>query len=115
MELTLTRQPAGASQVAVTCDGQPSHTFDLRTLIPNEQQQPPHPLEDPVAYGKAAHAALFPPESPALLQLETAPERILLVTSDNDLDAVPWEYIYGPYGPSDPQNTGGFLVQEFHF
>ena len=38
--------------------------------------------------------------------LANAPERILLVTTDNDLDAVPWEYAYGP---------DGFLVLECHF
>ena len=35
MELTLTRQVG--TQVAVTCDGQPSHTFDLPPL-PDEKK-----------------------------------------------------------------------------
>ena len=33
MELTLTRPP-DSSQVAVACDGAPSHTFDLTRLVP---------------------------------------------------------------------------------
>ena len=118
MELILTRQAQSASLVAVTCDDQPSHTFDLRTLIPNDQHKPPHPLEDPVAYGKAVYAALFSPASPARRQLESLPGRILLITSDKDLDAIPWEYAYGAYGPADPTNAAsseGFLVLECHF
>jgi len=118
MELVLTRQPANGNQVAVTCDGQPSHTFDLRTLIPNNQHQPPHPLEDPVAYGSAVYTALFPPATSGRRQLENAPDRILLVTSDNELDAVPWEYAHGAYSPPVPSyasSSEGFLVLECHF
>src|SRR5437667_3027666 len=59
-----------------------------------------------MAYGKVVYLALFPPESLARHGLETIPERILLVTTDNDLDAIPWEYAYGP---------DGFLVLECHF
>jgi hypothetical protein len=33
MELTLTRQEG--TQAQVTCDNLPSHTFDIRSLIPN--------------------------------------------------------------------------------
>ena len=104
MEVTLTRQ--AGTQVAVTCDSQFSHTFDLLTLVPDNEKGPPHPLADPVAYGQALYAALFPPETPARRALESTPERLLLVTTDNDLDAVPWEYAYGP---------DGFLVLECHF
>ena len=35
MELTLARQDK--TQVLVNCDGQPSHTFDLLTLVPDEK------------------------------------------------------------------------------
>jgi CHAT domain/AAA domain len=118
MELTLARQSQPGTQVTVTCDGQPSHTFDLRTLIPDADKGPPPPLTDPVAYGQALYAALFPPGTPARRALDNAPERILLVTTDNDLDAVPWEYTYGPYGAADPshaESSEGFLVLECHF
>lgn len=39
MELTLTRQ-TDSPTVGVTCNGQPSHTFDLRTLIPGHNSLP---------------------------------------------------------------------------
>jgi tetratricopeptide (TPR) repeat protein len=103
MELTLAHQ--AGSQILVTCNNQPSHTFDLFTLIPHEKGLP-QPLDDPVAYGQALYSALFPPETLAQRALTNTPERILLVTSDNDLDAIPWEYIYGP---------DGFFVLECHF
>jgi tetratricopeptide (TPR) repeat protein len=103
MELTLERQ--AGSRVLVTCDKQPSHTFDSLTLIPGEKGLP-HPLKDPVAYGQALYTALFPQETLARRALAHAPDRILLVTTDTDLDAVPWEYAYGP---------DGFLVLECQF
>jgi tetratricopeptide (TPR) repeat protein len=96
MELTLTRQ--SGNNVAVICDGQPSHTFDLRILIPNSKNGLPQPLDNPITYGKAIYSVLFPPETPAQFTLEAKPEHILLVTSDNELDAVPWEYVCSPDG-----------------
>src|SRR5881275_392421 len=113
MELVLTRQPG--TQVAVTCDDQPSHTFDLRTLVPNDRKEPPQPLEGPVAYGKAVYAALFAAGTASQRELESAPKRILLVPTDNELDAIPWEYAYGTYGPADPGSFAGFLALECHF
>ena len=104
MELTLAHQTE--TEITVTCDGQPSHTFDVRTLSLNNEKERPHQLDDPVAYGEAIYRALFPPESLARHRLETIPERILLVTTDSDLDAIAWEYVYGP---------DGFLVLECHF
>src|SRR6266487_2196700 len=104
MELTLTRQTG--TRVAVTCDGLPSHTFDLQTLIPNGKDRLPLPLDDPVAYGKVIYDTVFPPETAARRALEQMPERLLLVATDSDLDAVPWEYAYGP---------DGFLVLECQF
>jgi tetratricopeptide (TPR) repeat protein len=97
MELTLTHQ--ADSQVNVYCNGQPSHTFDLRALAPDPAipDRPPQPLADPVAYGQALYQALFPPQSPAQQALASRPERMLLVT-DEQTDAVPWEYLYGPDG-----------------
>lgn len=108
MELTLARQ--AGSQVLVTCDGQLSHTFDIRTLAPGEQG-PPQPLDDPVAYGKAVYQALFPLESAARRELDTLPERILLVSSDDTLETIAWEYAYGQYGAED---VGNFLVLSCH-
>ena len=106
MEITLTRQ--SGTQVQVTCDGQSSHSFDLQSLAPAEEGQPglSQPLDDPVAYGKAAYQALFPAGTLAGRTLESTPERILLVTTDETIDAVPWEYAYSP---------DGFLVAEYPF
>jgi CHAT domain len=109
MELTLTHQ--AGSQILVTCDNQPSHMFDLLPLIPH-QMGLPQPLDDPVTYGQALYAALFPPEILAQRALANAPERIVLITTDNDLDAVPWEYAYGPYGSGDSESL---LILECHF
>ena len=75
MELTIARQ--AGTQVLVTCDSEPSHTFDVRTLDPDEQG-PPQPIDDPVTYGKAVYLALFPLASPARRKLEAMPDRILL-------------------------------------
>ncbi len=109
MELTLARQ--GETQVLVTCDGQASHTFDVRTLIPGKQGLP-QPLDDPVAYGKAVYQALFPTETVARRELDALPERILLIATDDTLDAISWEYAYGLYGADDVEH---FLVLSCHF
>ncbi len=106
MELTLARQASHDTQVTVICDDQPSHIFDLRTLIPNDDKGLPQPLDDPVAYGKAVYQALFPPETAARRALHAMPERILLVTTDDTIDAIPWEYAYG---------SDDFVVLECHF
>src|SRR5713226_1044053 len=73
LDITLTRQ--SGTQVQVTCDGQPSHSFDLQSLALAQKGQPglPQPLDDPVAYGKAAYQALFPAGSPAQQALEAMP------------------------------------------
>jgi len=102
MELTLTRQ--AGTQVAVACDGQPSHTFDLPPL-PDEKKLLYSP-DYPITYGKTLYTAVFPPETAAQRTLATIPERILLVTTNPDLDAIPWEYANGP---------DGFLVLDCHF
>jgi hypothetical protein len=106
MEITLTRQ--SGTQVQVTCDGQSSHSFDVQSLVPAEEGQPglSQPLDDPVAYGKAAYQALFPTGTPAGRSLEAMPERILLVATDETIDAIAWEYAYSPHG---------FLVAEYPF
>ena len=109
MELTLARQ--AGTQVFVTCGGQLSHTFDLLTLAPGEQG-PPQPVDDPVAYGKAVYQALFPPETAARRELDAKPERILLVTTDDSIDTIPWEYAYGLYNAEESEN---FLVLACQF
>ncbi len=110
MELHLTRQESDSAQVTVVCDQQMSHTFDLLSvmLVAHDTQHPDllHPPADAVAYGTALYTALFPPASVALQRLEEQPERIVLVTTDDVLDAIPWEYAYGP---------DGFLVCMFPF
>src|SRR5947209_5556762 len=98
MELHLARPDTQQTQVAVTCNDAFSHTFDLHTLIPARTNGLPPPRTDPVAYGKALYAALFPPGSPAQQALAAKPRRIVLVAGDDVLDALPWEYAYGPGG-----------------
>src|SRR5690242_19768683 len=94
MELTLSFQ--SDTIVTVACDGQPSHTFDLLSLTPDEHVpgRPPQPLEDPVGYGQAVYAALFPRGTLAREMVEHGVDRLLLVAVDNALDAVPWEYAH---------------------
>jgi hypothetical protein len=98
MELVLTRPDSTALQFTVTCDGQQSHNFDLLALIPDKTNGLPHPISDAVTYGKALYAALFPPNSLAQQKLAARPKRLLLVATDDALDALPWEYAYGPDG-----------------
>jgi len=94
MELILTRQ--FGSRIAVICNGDLSHTFDLSMLPLTGTDHLPQFRNNPVAYGQAIYHALFLPETLAQRTLESTFERILLVTTDNDLDAVAWEYAYGP-------------------
>jgi tetratricopeptide (TPR) repeat protein len=103
MEMTLTLQVG--TQVLVTCNDQTSHVFDLLTLVPGNNGLS-HPRDDPVAYGKAIYEALFPPETTAWSALNAKPDRILFVSTDDTIDAIPWEYAYGP---------DGFTVLECHF
>jgi tetratricopeptide (TPR) repeat protein len=103
MDLLLALQ--NVIHVKVTCDGQDSHTFDLSAISPltfSETQD--HPA-DPIHYGTMLYHALFRSETLASQSLAAAPERIVLVASDPSLDAIAWEYLYGPTG---------FLVQECH-
>lgn len=93
MELVLTRH--SETEIAVTCDGEPSHRFELAMVFPFEAASDA-PLADPVAYGKLAYLALFGADSPASKALETLPERVVLVADEPALQAVPWEYAYGP-------------------
>jgi len=103
MELTLTRQDG--NQVLVTCNNHASHTFDLQTLLSSEQTLS-SPLVHPIAYGTTIAQALFAPDTPASRTLDALPERIVLVTADDALDAIPWEFTY---------IQGDFLVVQFPF
>src|SRR5215472_5605925 len=55
MELVLAHQTK--TQISVSCDGQPSHVFDLPTLILEDENDL---IDDPVGYGKKLYGALFP-------------------------------------------------------
>src|SRR5438067_13135120 len=96
MELTLTRQDVTTTRVSVSCNGQPSHHFDLHMVIPGDEHGLPGPFKDAVAYGTALFAALFPTGSASsdALSLEYAQEqaRVLLVAADETLETIPWEY-----------------------
>ncbi|GHO49714.1 CHAT domain-containing protein [Ktedonospora formicarum] len=103
MELVLTQRKD--YQVHVTCDNHTSHTFDLQPLrlLGHWFERITH---DPIRYGQLLFRALFPTDSLARQSLNTRPERIVLVATDDDLDTLPWEYLYGPTG---------FLVLEVPF
>ncbi|MBP1466196.1 tetratricopeptide repeat protein [Candidatus Chloroploca sp. M-50] len=105
MELTISSQ--SANEALVRCDGVASHCFIPREVLPAPQDgsRLPNPLDDPVAYGRALFTALFPTGSLAHAALAARPERIVLV-AEGALDAVPWEYLYGP---------DGFVVLEVPF
>lgn len=112
MELVVTRPSGQTPGVTVTCNGQFSHLFHLRLILPSEHDQPlPPPLADPIAYGKALYRALFPAQSLARQCLANGPLRLLLVTADSELDAIAWEYLYGAYGPQAEET---FLVLACH-
>ena len=86
------------TQISINCDSKFSHTTDLLTPVPNSESHLPQPPDDPITYGKAIYQALFPPGTLAQLTLSKGPERLLLVLADDDLDAIAWEYAYGPTG-----------------
>jgi tetratricopeptide (TPR) repeat protein len=104
MELLLTHH--SATQVLVTCDDQPSHTFDRLALTSSAENSLPQIKKNPVVCGTNLYTALFKPDTLARHALDEKPERIMLVTSDEGLHKIPWEYIYGP---------DGFLVLHFPF
>src|SRR5579864_7376317 len=91
IELTLTQQTP--TTVTVTCNGQPSHTFE-NSAVPAESEETI--LTDPVAYGKELYQTLFPQGTLAERTLEEMPERLLLVATTPELDAIAWEYLHGP-------------------
>jgi hypothetical protein len=96
MELVLTH--LGETQINVTCNGQFSHIFNLSPLQSRIKKEF---LDDPVyysqefdsalaAYGKQLYQALFPSNTLAQHTLAAESDRLLLVTTDNDLDTIPW-------------------------
>jgi hypothetical protein len=88
--------------ISVSCDGQFSHFFNLRLILPASQGQPlASPLNDPIAYGKALYSALFPYKSLALHCLESQPQRLLLIA------AIIWP---AQGGNSDRQGVSGLTV-----
>jgi tetratricopeptide (TPR) repeat protein len=101
--------------IRVTCDDHSSHVADLHPLLFQNEQDI---VNDPVAYGKKLYAALFPSNTLAQQALAEIPERLLLVASDPQLDAIPWEYVYGSFGsddPASPDYSENFLVLECPF
>jgi hypothetical protein len=113
MEISLALQ--SGTTVSVTCDGQPSHTFDLLNLTPDKKiaGRPPQPLAKPAEYGQAVYAALFPAKSVASRMLASElkqpadRKRLLLVATTTSLEAVAWEYAMEP--------QGGFLASLLPF
>jgi tetratricopeptide (TPR) repeat protein len=107
------------THLRVTYDDRESHLADLHPLLLQNEQAINHAIDaDPIAYGKKLYAALFPPNSIAQQALAEMPERLLLVAPDPQLDAIPWEYVYGSFGPDDPTSpdyTENFLVLECPF
>ncbi len=95
MEIVLTQNIH--NQIAVICDGQPSHIFLLTGLMP-EQEGGQVILADPVETGVRLFAALFADGTPSRAAWEAHPKRILLLIEDAAVDAIPWEYLYGPNG-----------------
>ena len=112
MEISLALQ--SGTTVSVTCDGQPSHTFDLLSLTPDKKiaGRPPQPLAKPAEYGRAVYDALFPAKSVASRMLASelkqpaGKKRLLLVATTTSLEAVAWEYACG---------TEGYLVSLLPF
>jgi hypothetical protein len=104
MEISLALQ--SGTTVSVTCDGQPSHTFDLLNLTPDKKiaGRPPQPLAKPAEYGHAVYDALFPAKSVASRMLASElkqpddKKRLLLVATTTSLEAVAWEYACAAQG-----------------
>jgi hypothetical protein len=92
MELILRHQTD--SQISVDCDSKFSHAFDLCQLT----KEPSRPFADVAIYGRILYQALFPAGTSAQITLDGTIERLLLVTTDSNLDEIIWEYTYGPNG-----------------
>jgi tetratricopeptide (TPR) repeat protein len=103
MEIVLALQSNG--QVAVICNGRLSHSFDFAAILP-EREGENYVLKEPIQTGKEYFKALFPQGTLAKEDFEKEHVRMLLVSESDELDAVPWEYIYGP---------DGFLVLDVAF
>jgi hypothetical protein len=85
MELYLKKE--SADEISVVCDGGPSHSFILADL-PSE----------PIEIGAILFSELFRDGTPAHAAWMAHPKRILFVTEDVELDAIPWEHLYSPDG-----------------
>ena len=73
----------------VVCDGQASHAFALAQVLPGPGEgRPPQPLDDPLTYGRALFAALFPHTSLARITLDAGPARILLIVPEPETQVV---------------------------
>ena len=107
MELTLARQ--AGTQVLVTCDSDPrthliSSPFQASRGLLNQSMIR-------LLMAKRCTRPYSHQQSAARRELEAMPERILLVSTDDDIDSVPWEYAYGLYGADDIET---FLVLACH-
>lgn len=108
MEQKLTHHTSTA--ISVICNGALSHTFDLDTILALSYVNELPEITDPQAYGRVVYQALFPSGSLARRMLDDELERILLVLDADDLDAIGWEYAYGPYA-DEPDD---YLVSSYH-
>ena len=107
------------THLRVICDDHESHIADLHPLLLQNEEAINKAIEaDPRAYGKHLYQVLFPSGSFAYQTLAEMPERLLLVAPDPQVDAIPWEYVYGSFGtddPSSPDYAENFLVLECRF
>jgi len=98
MKLSLTIN--SKSIVAVSCNDEPSHDFKLKDLHLGEwdDEHQAFIISDPKLLGESLYQALFPEKTLASQVLDTKPSRILIVTEENSLDVIPWEFLHGPDG-----------------
>ncbi len=109
MELTLIH--GTPTDIRVMCDQRYSHTFLLWKIpYPDEQVL----FHDPIAYGRKLYQELFSPDTEAHRVLMQHPEQIVLVAEEADLDAIPWEYLFGALSEEE-QALESFLVTEIPF
>jgi len=90
MELFLTRHDA---HIQAQVNGSASHEFSIHALD-FSRDDPLATRYDPQPYGARLYAALFPRDSAAARALADAPDALLLVIDDAELQRVPWEYLY---------------------
>jgi tetratricopeptide (TPR) repeat protein len=108
MELTLIQEIGG--EVLVKYNGVESHRFSLKELRDvrsgfldfrgNQAEKSPR------NYGAAIYNALFRRNQPTWQALSHNPDRILLVTEDEAIQEIEWEYALAP---------SGYLALDHHF